>query len=342
MIKSNKPVVIWLLSGCALIFVMVVIGGITRLTHSGLSMVNWNLFMGTIPPLNHQQWVDAFELYKQYPEYQKHNYFFTLSQFKSIFFWEYLHRLIGRLLGLVFIIPFIYFLFKRKLNAKLIAQCSILLLMGGLQGGIGWWMVKSGLVDNPDVSHFRLAIHLITAFLTFAYTFWVALSLIYPKQEEGNKTFYKHSLFLLIAVVLQIVYGAFVAGLNAGFIINTWPKMNGEWIHSSVYFMTPLWRNFIEGLSGVQFIHRLLALIIFGMVTFMWLKGRLLILPKKQLRVLSLLLVVVTFQFILGIYTLLLSVPIWLGIAHQIGAFILLSAVVFSLSVFKGAAKISG
>jgi cytochrome c oxidase assembly protein subunit 15 len=214
--------------------------------------------------------------------------------------------------------------------------------MGGLQGAIGWWMVKSGLVDDPDVSHYRLAIHLITAFLTFAYTFWVALSLIYPKQEEGNKSFYKQSVLLLIAVLVQIIYGAFVAGLNAGFIINTWPKMNGEWIHSSVYSMTPLWRNFIEGLSGVQFIHRVLAFIIVGIVIYMWVKGKSLLLPKKQLRALYLMLVVIILQILLGIFTLLLAVPIWLGVAHQIGAFILLSVVVYSLSVFKGSAKISG
>ena len=164
--KENKAVILWLLSGCLLILLMVIIGGVTRLTHSGLSMVNWNLFMGAIPPLNEFQWEETFELYKQSPEFKKINFNYTLSDFKSIFFWEYLHRLIGRFLGLVFVIPFIYFLIKKRLSKKLILQSIVLFCLGALQGAIGWWMVKSGLVERPDVSHYRLADHLVTSFLT--------------------------------------------------------------------------------------------------------------------------------------------------------------------------------
>ena len=184
--KNNKWVIIWLLSGCALIFVMIVVGGITRLTDSGLSMVNWNLFMGVIPPLSAEDWQHTFALYQQSPEGKKINYNITLAEFKYIFFWEYLHRMIGRLLGLVFIIPFIYFSFKKMLSKKLIGQSIILLILGAMQGGIGWWMVKSGLVDNPHVSHYRLAIHLTTAFLTCAFTYWIVLPLIFTKKREGN------------------------------------------------------------------------------------------------------------------------------------------------------------
>ncbi len=333
--KENKPIIIWLLSGCVLIFIMVIIGGITRLTHSGLSMVKWNLIMGAIPPLNEKEWLEMFNLYKQFPEYQINNHNFTLSEFKSIFFWEYFHRLIGRLLGLVFIIPFTYFLIKRKLSKKLIFQTSILLVMGALQGAIGWWMVKSGLVNNPDVSHYRLAVHLIVAFLTFAYTFWVVLHLISPDRSEGNKVFSKLSTILLITVVVQIIYGAFVAGLNAGFIHNTWPLMSGEWIHSSVYFMKPLWKNFFEGLSGVQFIHRMLALLILAFVVFMWFKGRKLSLTNKQIKALNILLAIIVIQTLLGIFTLILVVPVWLAVIHQVGAFVLLTACVYSLYAFK-------
>ena len=182
---------------------MVIVGGITRLTDSGLSMVDWKLFIGAIPPLNHADWVDTFNQYKQYPEYQKQNFMFTLSEFKTIFFWEYIHRLLGRFVGLVFIIPFIYFLIKKRLEKSLVIECLILFFMGAMQGAIGWWMVKSGLVNNPDVSHFRLATHLTTAFLTFAYTFWVALKLIYPNKIHFKKTLYKLSSILMIVVIIQ-------------------------------------------------------------------------------------------------------------------------------------------
>ncbi|HJN63500.1 MAG TPA: COX15/CtaA family protein, partial [Flavobacteriales bacterium] len=214
--KKNKSIIFWLLSGCFLIFTMVVIGGITRLTHSGLSMVNWNLITGTILPLNEVQWQETFELYKTSPEYLKINSHFTLDEFKSIFFWEYLHRLIGRVLGLVFIIPFIYFLIKKKLTQKLKIQSTLLLLMGAMQGAIGWWMVKSGLVDRPDVSHYRLAIHLITAFLTCAYIVWIALPLIFSNNNAGNSKLFRLNIGLFILIVIQIIYGAFVAGLDAG------------------------------------------------------------------------------------------------------------------------------
>ena len=214
--KDNNKVIIWLLTGCFLIFIMVVIGGITRLTHSGLSISNYKLISGTIPPLNETEWQTAFDLYKQYPEYQKLNNQFSLQDFKDIYFWEWLHRFIGRMLGLVFFVPFLYFLIKKQLTKSTIKKSIVLLLLGAFQGFLGWYMVKSGLVDNPDVSHYRLAAHLTTAFITFAYTFWVALDIMFPNRKQINKRFRNLVRVGLVILFVQIIYGAFVAGLDAG------------------------------------------------------------------------------------------------------------------------------
>jgi cytochrome c oxidase assembly protein subunit 15 len=333
--NKNKSVIIWLLSGCLLIFLMVIIGGITRLTNSGLSMVDWKLIMGAIPPIGDEAWQKTFEQYQQFPEYQMVNYHFTLAEFKSIFFWEYFHRLLGRLIGLVFIIPFVYFLIKKKLTKKLTIQCLIILGMGALQGAIGWWMVKSGLVKDPDVSHYRLAIHLITAFLTFAYTFWVALNLIYPNNHSNYSGLRKVFCLLFGVTVLQIIYGAFVAGLNAGFVINTWPKMGDEWISDSVFTIEPLWLSLVEGLAGVQFVHRYLAYVVVVVIGYIWFKTRKMELTSIQKQGVNILLIAVLLQFVLGVFTLLLAVPVWLGVAHQLGAFLLLTAIVFVMNAFK-------
>lgn len=334
--QQNKPIIIWLLTGCLLIFLMVIIGGITRLTNSGLSMVDWNPIMGFIPPLNEVDWNVAFEKYKLYPEYQLVNYHFTLNEFKSIFFWEYFHRLIGRVIGVVFLIPFIYFLSKKMLQKKLFIQCLMLFGMGGLQGFIGWWMVKSGLVKDPDVSHIRLAIHLITAFLTFAYTFWVALGLMYSDEKRKNfKTLRVILYFIFGVTVLQIIYGAFVAGLNAGFVMNTFPKMGDQWINDSVTALSPIWLNFVEGIGGVQFIHRYLAYLVVGLIVYFVVRSRKYELSVRQKNSTNILLYAVLFQFLLGVFTLILSVPVWLGVLHQLGAFLLLTAIVYSSHAFK-------
>ena len=322
--KENKSVIIWLLSGCFLIFTMVLIGGITRLTDSGLSMSTWRL-VGGIPPLNIEEWIAAFEIYKTTPE-GKMNSHYQLDNFKSIFFWEYLHRMMGRLLGVVFIIPFCYFLIKKRLSKKLILQSCILLIMGAAQGLIGWWMVKSGLVDRPEVSHFRLAVHLITAFLTCAYTLWIILPLLFPSYEEGNKTIFNLLLSLFILVIIQIIYGAFVAGLKAGRIYNTWPKMGGEWMPESV---------FLDPGAGSQFIHRTLAIVILALTFFIWQKGGGIKLSKLQSQSLNTLPVIISLQIILGILTLILIVPISLALTHQVVAFFLLISLVFNLFIFK-------
>jgi cytochrome c oxidase assembly protein subunit 15 len=335
--KDNKNVIYWLLIGCTLIFIMVVVGGITRLTHSGLSISNYKLISGTIPPMNEVEWNEAFELYKQYPEYQKLNTHFGLEDFKDIYFWEWLHRVLGRFIGLVFFIPFLYFLIRKQLTKPTIKKSIILLVLGGFQGFLGWYMVKSGLVDNPDVSHYRLAAHLTTAFITFAYTFWVALDLMFPNKKEIDKKLRNLVRFGLGVLILQIIYGAFVAGLDAGFIHNHWPMMNeGKFMHETVYIeQNPLYKNFIEGKSGVQFVHRILAYFVVIIIFIIWNKTRKLVLTNHQKSGVNLLLAMVGVQFLLGVLTIIMHVPVWLGVAHQVGAFILLSIMTFTLHRFS-------
>ncbi|MEL0457072.1 COX15/CtaA family protein [Flavobacteriaceae bacterium SZ-1-7] len=334
--KDNKKVIYWLLTGCVLIFIMVVVGGITRLTHSGLSISNYKLISGTIPPMNETEWQEAFDLYKQYPEYQKLNNHFNLEDFKDIYFWEWLHRLIGRLIGIVFFIPFLYFLFTKQFTKPTIQKAIVLLCMGAFQGFLGWYMVKSGLVDNPDVSHYRLAAHLTTAFITFAYTFWVALDLIFPNKKQINKNFRNLVRWGLAILLLQIIYGAFVAGLDAGFIHNHWPMMSeGKFMHETVYIeQDPLYKNFIEGKSGVQFVHRILAFVVVGFILAIYFKSKKMTLTAFQNNSIQVLLIMVGIQFLLGVFTILLQVPVWLGVAHQVGAFFLLSAMTFTLHRF--------
>jgi len=335
--KDNKYVIHWLFAGCILIFIMVIVGGITRLTHSGLSISNYKLISGTIPPLNEIEWQEAFDLYKQYPEYKKLNSDFTLEDFKQIYFWEWIHRVIGRLIGLVFLIPFVYFLIKKQLSKPTIKKSIILLALGAFQGFLGWYMVKSGLVDRPDVSHYRLAAHLTTAFLTFAFTFWVALDLIYPERKSVDLKLRNLIRAGLVVLLLQIIYGAFVAGLDAGFIHNHWPMMSeGKFMHETVAKeQDSLIKNLTEGKSGVQFVHRNLAYLVVLFVLMIWWKSRKLKRSNLQSIGINALLIIVGVQFILGVFTLILQVPVWLGVAHQVGAFFLLSAMTFTLHRFS-------
>ncbi|PKP26163.1 MAG: heme A synthase [Bacteroidetes bacterium HGW-Bacteroidetes-2] len=337
--KNQKSVIIWLLTGCFLVFIMVIVGGITRLTDSGLSMTDWHIITEVIPPLSENAWEAAFEDYKKYPEYKKINIHndFTLEDYKEIYFWEWLHRLLGRLLGVVFIIPFFYFLIKKKLTKETLKNCYILLFLGGFQGFLGWYMVKSGLIDHPNVSHYRLAMHLTTAFITFAFTFWVALNLMYPKQEIKHKPLRNLLRFTLTILLLQIIWGAFVAGLNAGWIHNTWPFMNdGKLIHETVTIeQTPIWKNFVEGKSGVQFVHRYLAYVVVALVLWIGYNTKKRSTTISQKRGVNSLLILVFIQFVLGVFTLLLAVPLWLGVLHQVGAFFLLGAMTFTLHRFS-------
>jgi cytochrome c oxidase assembly protein subunit 15 len=337
--NNNKSVIYWLLSGCILVFVMVVVGGITRLTGSGLSMTDWHLVTDTFPPMSNAAWQNAFDEYKKFPEYQRINSHFTIDDYKFIYFWEWFHRFIARILGFVFLIPFVYFLIKKKLDNATITKCLILLGMGAFQGFLGWFMVKSGLVDfnSPDVSHFRLSMHLTFAFITFAYTLWVALDLIYPNKTEVILPLRKLARITLAFLILQIIYGGFVAGLDAGFIHNHWPLMSdGQLVHESVILEKNSWLlRLTEGKSGVQLVHRTMAYIVVGLILFLFFKAKKYSLSSEQKNGLNSLVVLVFAQFALGVFTLLYSVPLWLGVAHQAMAFFLLAAMTYTLHRFS-------
>jgi len=326
---KHTPVIIWLLTGCVLIYFMMVIGAITRLTQSGLSMVHWS-FTGSLPPLNASDWELEFNRYKSSPEFQLLNSGFSLADFKSIFWWEYIHRFLGRTIGVVFLIPYLYFQLRRQIPSGFQRKLLLLLAAGAMQGLIGWFMVLSGLQDIPHVSHFRLAIHLLAAFSVFGLTFWFALDLIHSSRSpSSDKRLKRIGQAFMGILMLQIVYGAFVAGLKAGYLYPTFPKMGDYWIAEAVFTqLSPLWRNFVEGQAGVQFIHRCLAigLILFS-VYWAWQIRK----HANQPRLAGILLGIVLLQFSLGLATLVFHMPIALAVAHQTGAFALFACTLFLL-----------
>lgn len=331
--KSDKAIIVWLLVGAFLVASMVILGGITRLTQSGLSMVEWKLIMGSVPPMNEPEWQDTFEKYQQFPEYQKLNVNYSLSDFKSIFWWEYSHRLLGRVIGIVFLIPFLLFLFQKKLDPPLIKKLLFVLAMGAFQGFLGWFMVKSGLVSNPHVSHYRLSAHLVTAFFLFAYIFHLALSIGWPSTTKIHIPYYNQLLkFLLVLISLQIIYGAFVAGLKAGLFYPTFPTMNGVWMPIIIgeTYANLGWISLLNAIASVQFIHRWLGMTLWftagfaGIIYGSSLTGKL----KTSFWILF---STISIQALLGIYTLLYSVPITLAILHQFGAVLTLMAWVYAV-----------
>lgn len=339
--SPHKAVIYWLLTGCLLIYIMVVIGCLTRLTHSGLSITDWS-FMGSVPPLNEQMWQQRFEKYQQSPEFEKVNYSMTLKEFKPIFMWEYVHRMTGRLMMYVFAIGFIWFLIKKKIKKDMWPQLILLFFLGAMQAVIGWWMVYSGLQKKPAVSHYRLATHLMSAFTLFAFTFWFALRLIYPKENtegaEGRKM-KPLAIAFFIVLIIQIIYGAFTAGyvegdaskIRPGHIFNTWPKMGDSWMPEQVTMKSGLFENIFENASGIQFMHRTIALIVVTLVCVLWYKSNKLRLTKLQNLGVTLLIYGVTVQFLLGVLTLLYHVPVFLGALHQTGAFFLFAVSIYLL-----------
>lgn len=331
--SQNRPIIIWLFIGCLLIATMVVVGGITRLTGSGLSIVEWDVIMGALPPLNDAQWELMFEKYKQTPQYIHENFDFSTEEFKSIFWWEYIHRLLGRIIGVVFLIPFLYFYFTKKINKELLPKLLILFVMGGFQGFLGWFMVKSGLSKDPMVSHYRLAAHLTTAFLTFGYTFWVALSIIYPAKTENNVATLKMKKYInafLILLLIQIVYGAFVAGLRAGKICNTFPLMCDSLV-PDIFSNGSILHTIFESHMGVQFIHRTLAYFVLAFALFIWWQAKKQAFSLQIKKATNILLAIVLLQFLLGVITILYAVPISMGVIHQLGAFLLFAATLFAM-----------
>ncbi len=331
--SSQKPIAIWLLICCATVFSMVVLGGVTRLSGSGLSMVEWAPIQGALPPLNQTEWQEAFKLYQQYPEFLIKNHYMELDDFKSIFWFEYSHRLLGRGIGLLFFIPFMFFLVTGKIQKTLTPKLVFMFVLGGLQGLMGWYMVKSGLVDNPHVSQYRLTAHMSLAIIIYAYMFWVAMGLLSPKSATPSATEHRKlarfSLIISFTIFLTIVSGAFVAGTRAGFAFNTFPLMDGRLIPVGLFNESPLWRNFFENIVTVQFNHRIMATVLFMLIPFFWWKaGKTITQPRIRLG-LNLLLAALVLQISLGISTLLLVVPIPLAAAHQAGALILLTSSLF-------------
>jgi cytochrome c oxidase assembly protein subunit 15 len=313
----DRQVAIWLLICCGLVFVMVVLGGVTRLTGSGLSMVDWRPIMGWLPPLSDVEWQRTFEMYQQSPEFQKINSHMNVDDFKGIFWLEYLHRLLGRTIGLVFAVPFAFFLAKGYIARSEWPKYLLMFVLGGLQGVLGWFMVKSGLVDNPHVSQYRLTAHLLAAFVIYAYMFWVALSLLFPRTDDDRHPWYPRTVWLTGLISLTVISGGFVAGLKAGLIYNTFPKMGDYWIPPGLAALEPFWRNLTENMTTVQFDHRILAITTFVLIIAYWTGARKTALPARSGTAANALLHTAILQVVLGISALLMSVPVILGAAHQ-------------------------
>ena len=330
---------LWLGLVLGMILLMVAVGGITRLTESGLSMVTWEPILGTLPPMNEAQWEFRFDQYKQYPEYRELRPDMTLHEFKFIFFWEYLHRLLGRLLGVVYAFPLAWFWLRGKLPSRLKIPLQIGLLVGGAQGVMGWYMVSSGLVDNPYVSHYRLAAHLGLAFLLFAFLLWILLT-TWPKTEDAKPASRSALLWaggLTGLLVVQIFWGALVAGLNAGFLYNTFPKMQGYWLPPYGAILTPFWINLLDNPATVQFIHRVLGTLLVLGTAMAWMALRRdPTIEGDKRTALHVFVMLMLFQFWLGVFTLVLVVPLTLGVMHQVTACLLLGASVYLLFTFRG------
>ena len=323
---SRRQVAVWLTICCALIFAMVILGGVTRLTDSGLSMVEWDPIFGAVPPLSQQDWETVFAKYRESPEYQKINVGMDLAGFKSIYWFEFSHRVLGRSIGTVFLLPFLYFLWRRKLTPGLIPKLAFAFVLGGLQGLLGWYMVKSGLVDKPDVSQYRLTAHLGLALVIYAYLLWILFGLILKKTTQATPLASRwFAGFLLALIAITISSGGFVAGLKAGHAYNTFPLMGGQWLPPAGWMLEPGWRNLFENIATVQFVHRVLATTTFLAILVFWLKLLRQTLPRPAVTAAHLLMLMAVAQVGLGISTLLLLVPVPLAATHQAGALVLLT-----------------
>jgi len=326
---ARRHVAVWLLLCSAMVFAILVVGGVTRLTHSGLSIVEWQPIVGVIPPLDQTAWEVTFEKYKQTPEYRQVNHGMTLEEFKGIFFWEYLHRVLGRLIGVVFLVPFLYFWLRGKLAPSLVPKLLGIFVLGGLQGAMGWYMVKSGLVDDPRVSHYRLTAHLSLAFLIFIAMFWVALDLLSPGRgtthDAAVRRLQRTGFWLTVLVGYMVVSGGFVAGIRAGKAYNTFPLMNGHVLPPESFIIDPWYLNFFNNMALVQFDHRLGAWLLAFLVPWLWWKTRQAVVSNTARLAVTLFLLSVFAQIGLGIATLLLAVPVALGAAHQGGAMVVLA-----------------
>ena len=326
-IHQKKDIFLWLLSSCILLILLIWVGGLTRLTGSGLSITEWELFSGILPPFNQNKWNEYFDLYKQIPEYKKINYGMSLSEFKFIFWWEYIHRVLARFLVLFYIIPFVYFFLKNKIKKNEIYFFLLIFIFFLLQGFMGWYMVKSGLVSDTDVSHYRLAAHLSLAIIIYCMIFWSLLN--YKKKIFLN---YKIAtfliLFLIILILIQIIWGAFTSGLNAGLLYQTWPLMNEQFIANDVNIKNIISIESLSNPSYVQLLHRLLAYFIIlytFSIYFFYFRRMNITKPFK------LIFFAICIQVVLGIFTLISNLNIYLASLHQIGSILLISCTIYTL-----------
>ncbi|HSM30092.1 MAG TPA: COX15/CtaA family protein [Woeseiaceae bacterium] len=329
--SGDRKVAAWLLVCCGLVFAMIVLGGVTRLTGSGLSMAEWRPIMGTLPPLSEAEWLRVFDIYKQTPEFQKVNSHMDVHDFKGIFWLEYLHRLLGRLLGLVFLLPLVYFVVRDYISWRQLPWYVLVFAVGGLQAVIGKIMVASGQVDAPQVSHYRLTAHLTAAFLVFAMMFWRARTLLHGPPARSPHPWYPRTLALAVLIAFTIVSGGFVAGLDAGLIYNTFPKMGDHWIPPGLMALEPAWRNVFDNLTTVQFDHRVLAITTFTLIVLYWFAARGAALPRHARTGANALLGFAVLQVLLGILTVVLAVPTALAVGHQANALVLLAATLYLL-----------
>jgi len=327
--SARRRVAIWLLACCAMVFAMVVVGGVTRLTHSGLSIVEWQPILGTLPPMNEAQWLEAFGKYQLTPEYLQVNHGMSVGEFKSIFWWEYFHRLLGRAIGIVFLLPLLIFWRLGQFDRALALRLAGIFALGAAQGAMGWYMVKSGLVDDPRVSQYRLTAHLGIALAIYAAMLWTALGLLYPGAGAADARRFplrRLSWIITLAIAYAAVTGGFVAGIRAGFAYNTFPLMNGHLVPPEIFMLDPWHLNFFNNMATVQFDHRLGAWLLALLVPWFWLKARREALAPRVRLSSHLLLGILGLQVTLGIATLLLVVPVPLAAAHQGGAVLLLTA----------------
>jgi heme a synthase len=331
----NRAVRVWLYSVLLVLFTLVVVGGATRLTDSGLSITEWKPIHGMIPPLNMAEWMEEFDKYRLIPEYQEINKGMTLEAFKVIYWWEWAHRFLARFVGLVFAVPFAVFWLMGRLEQPLKPRLLVLLALGGLQGFIGWWMVSSGLTERTDVSQYRLATHLTLASIIFAGTMWVARGLAPHEGRKSSAGTQNGAMIMTLLVLSQIYIGGLVAGLNAGYSFNTWPLMDGRFIPDQLLLLEPLWRNIFENPKTVQFIHRMSAYAIFiGAFVHVWRTIQRDGAGATHARRAVVLAALITCQALIGIITLVMQVPLAWGLMHQAMGLVVLG---FAVAHWRGA-----
>ncbi len=322
----------WLYVVAGLIVLMILVGGATRLTDSGLSITEWKPIHGVVPPLSDAEWEEEFAKYRQIPEYEHINAGMTLGEFKTIFWWEWAHRLLGRLIGFAVILPLAYFWFTRRIERKLAPKIVVMVLLGGLQGVVGWWMVASGLTERTDVSQYRLATHLTLAFAILAYVGWVAQSIAPPRHYVPAQRGLKWLAGILLALVfVQIYLGGLVAGLDAGLTYNTWPLMDGRLVPAGMFTTVPLWRDFFENITTVQFDHRIVAYAVLAVSLILAWTAWIQMPGTRTARRAAVLAGFVLLQAVIGIATLIAVVPMFLGLLHQLGAAAVLGHAVVTL-----------